>query len=146
MTPALVPALVMDTSVPLAAILPGPRAEEAGGILGLVAGRGALVPAHWHLELAGSLLAAERRGVLGAAERAAALAHVAALPVLADGETPARAWGASLGLARDYGLAVADAAYLELALRRGLPLASFDPALVRAAELAGARVRSGQQA
>jgi predicted nucleic acid-binding protein len=58
---------------------------------------------------------------------------LAAPPIEMDAETNARAWENTAALVRQHGLTLYDAAYLELAARRGLPLASFDGALVRAA-------------
>ena len=129
--------LVLDAGVALAAVLPERHSEAARAVLMRVAEEGAVVPAIWHLEVANALLAAERRGILGAEARAAALEHLAVLPISADMETAARAWSQTAALARDYGLSVQDAAYLELALRRRIPLATFEAGLLRAAEVAG---------
>ena len=54
-----------------------------------------------------------------------------------DPETMTVAWSKTLGLADSFALSVYDAAYLELALRRGLPLASLDDSLRRAMQKAG---------
>ena len=62
---------------------------------------------------------------------------IARLPIAIDPETAARAWPDAAPLAERHGLSLYDAAYLELCLRAGLPLASFDPALTRAARAAG---------
>ena len=132
--------LVLDAGAALAAVLPERHSEAARALLLRVADEGAVVPAIWHLEVANTLLAAERRGILDASQRAAVLDHLAVLPIGTDMETAARAWTHTLILARDYGLSVQDAAYLELALRRRVELATFDAALLRAAEAAGGRI------
>src|SRR4051794_20239233 len=56
-------------------------------------------------------------------------AFLSVLPIVVDGETTTRAWGDTLGLARAHNLSAYDAAYLELAMRRGLPLATLDDKL-----------------
>ncbi len=131
--------LVMDISVALAAILPERQSDLARLVLLRVADRGAVVPATWHLEIGNALLAAERRRFLEPAQLEEALRHIAALPISIDAETGERALGDTMRLARDYGLSLHDAAYLELALRRGIMLVSFDAALRRAGQVAGAR-------
>ena len=59
------------------------------------------------------------------------------LPIAVDEETKAHAFGDTLSLAREHGLSVYDATYLELAMRRGLPLATLDEKLKTAAEAVG---------
>ena len=88
--------------------------------------RGAWVPAFWRLEVANVLEMNVRRGRHPAAFRDAALADLAALPIAVDAETDRQAWGATLRLAARHRLTLYDAAYLELAQRRGLPLATLD--------------------
>ena len=132
-------AVVIDASVPLTALLPGNRSDTARRVLLGIADAGADVPGNWHLEVGNGLLAAERRGLLATAARAAAMRALGALPVRVDTETSAHAWGETARLARDYGLGLADAAYLELALRLEAVLVTFDATLLRAARAAGAR-------
>jgi predicted nucleic acid-binding protein len=130
-----VPGLVLDASVSLAWMLPGEvGVEPAKQLIDLVSDQGAIVPSHWRLEVANALLMAERRGRVTSEQVAALLNQLAALPISIDPETAARAWDASPALARRHRLSLYDAAYLELALRKDLPLASFDGALLRAAE------------
>jgi predicted nucleic acid-binding protein len=71
---------------------------------------------------------------------AEALEFVFALSITTDDETNRRCPGESLALAREHGLTVYDAAYLELALRRRAGLATLDRALARAARSAGVHV------
>jgi predicted nucleic acid-binding protein len=80
---------------------------------------------------------AERRGRIDAHFRRAALDDLALLPITVDIETPARAWTDVSSLAETHRLTVYDAAYLELAGRRMLPLATLDAALRRAGEAMG---------
>jgi predicted nucleic acid-binding protein len=99
-----------------------------------VAEAGAMVPAHWPLEVANALLIAERRGRITADFRNTALRDLATLRIILDTETSARAWHETLRLAEAYRLTAYDAAYLELAERRRLPLATFDVELRLAAQ------------
>jgi predicted nucleic acid-binding protein len=69
---------------------------------------------------------AERRKRLDATGVAQAVALFTQLPVTVDPETSDRAGSETLALARQHTLSVYDAAYLELALRRGASLASLD--------------------
>jgi predicted nucleic acid-binding protein len=96
-----------------------------------------LVPGLWHLEFGNVLLQAERRGRLNAGDVTARLELIAALPIVTDEETTVRALREILTLARAEKLTTYDAAYLELAMRRGLPLATRDQALVVAAKRVG---------
>jgi predicted nucleic acid-binding protein len=78
-----------------------------------------------------------RRGRHDAAFRDATLADLALLPIHLDSETDRQAWGATVRLAQRHRLTAYDAAYLELAQRRGLPLATLDKQLRDAASAEG---------
>jgi predicted nucleic acid-binding protein len=132
-------ACVLDCSVALSWILPGEQDPAVSAVLDLVADDGAMVPELWSLETANVLLMAERRGRLTLAQRVAALTALRALHITTDRETSTVAWGSIIDLAAARNLTVYDAAYLELALRVGLPLASRDNALLQAARAAGVR-------
>lgn len=97
----------------------------------------AVAPALWPFEVANVLNAAERRGRIGALEQAEFLERLRLLPV--EIEYRPASWLAQqiLPLARTYRLSAYDAAYLELAIREGLPLATLDESLRRAASDAG---------
>ncbi len=131
------PGLVLGCSVAVAWCFEDEASPETDAILERVRDDGAVVPALWHLELGNVLIQAERRKRLTAADTATRLELIGALPILTDDETPARALGEVLTLARADGLTTYDAAYLELALRKGLPLASRDRALTDAARRCG---------
>jgi predicted nucleic acid-binding protein len=128
------PVLVLDASVPLGWALPDEgRGEPARGVLASL-GRGkALVPVHWQAEIGNGLLMALRRGRLQPEGLAQALAALSVLPVTLDDAGARNAWTAPLAKALATGLTLYDALYLELAARHGLPLATFDAALRRAA-------------
>ncbi len=94
----------------------------------------ALAPSLWWFELRNTLVVNERRGRLTTADTTAFLRAVGRLPVTLD---PAPGDAAVLALARTHRLTVYDAAYLELAQRESLPLATLDAALARAAQAEG---------
>ena len=72
-------------------------------------------------------------------------ALIATYPVIVDPETAVATWGETLRLAQLYRLSSYDAAYLELALRLKLPLATIDQPLAKAAGLAGLTLFQPQQ-
>ncbi len=137
------PALVLDCSATLAWLLADQQPVVAAQILDLVAEKGAMAPGLWPLEVGNALLVAERRGRLSSQNRTEALRGLAGLPIKIDDETAGRAWRETLALAETYHLTVYDAAYLELALRYSLPLATFDAALRIAARTAGVPLLTG---
>lgn len=102
----------------------------------------ACVPMLWHVEAVSVLVAEERRGSIGAAQILAFFDNVADLDI----DTDTRAAGVSdrlIMLAREHKLSGYDAAYLELALRLGLPLATADADLGKAAVKAGVKLYPG---
>lgn len=129
--------LVLDSSVTLAWIYADETTEEIRRIFVIVAENGAFVPALWRLEVANSLTVAARRHRIDTEFRDAALSDLALLDIKTDGQTEGRAWTTTLRLADRFGLTLYDAAYLELAQRRSLSLASLDRELRAAAEALG---------
>lgn len=129
---------VVDASMAFGWVLPSQASSEADSLLERVeTGASAVVPALWFLEVANGLLAVQRRGVITAAERELALERLSSLAFAIDEADARNAFGRTSALAEQYGLTVHDAAYLELALRRELPLATRDEALRSAAERSG---------
>ena len=100
----------------------------------VAAGTPLVVPMLWPFEVANSLLVLLRRKKLLAAERDRAIAALARLPLVVDDDGPRLALGRISELAAEHGLSVYDATYLELAVRRKLPLASRDEAFRKAAQ------------
>lgn len=94
----------------------------------------AVVPTIWSLEVANVLLVGERRGRITPAETTDFVRLLQSYPLMVDQQTSEHVWDTTLKLARDHRLSSYDAAYLELALRHGLALATLDEALRRAAE------------
>ena len=125
--------LVLDSSVTLAWVYSTETTEAISDVLARVIESGAWVPALWRLEIANVLEMGVRKGRTDAAFRDAALADLALLPITVDPETNHHAWGATAKLAARHRLTLYDAAYLELARRRSLPLATLDQDLRTAA-------------
>jgi predicted nucleic acid-binding protein len=127
----------LDASVAIAALIEEDRSDEARRILCEVGNDGAVVPGLWYLEVGNTLLLAGRRRSLTAVARREHLTDLSRLPIAIDHETTHHAWNETMALAEYHGLTLYDATYLELSLRRQLPLATFDAALQRAAKAAG---------
>ena len=129
--------LVLDTSVALSWQFEDEQTPATRAVLAEVTRAGAVVPSLWRLEVANALQTAVRRKRLGQPGRDAALQDLSILDIAIDPETDAHAWDATLGLSDRFNLTPYDAAYLELALRRRLPLATLDRALRQAAGASG---------
>lgn len=132
--------LVLDSSVTLAWVYADEVTEPVRTVMDHVGEEGAWVPGLWRQEVANVLETGVRRGRHDAAFRDACLADLAVLPISVDPETDRQAWGESLRLAEVHRLTLYDAAYLELAIRRGYPLASLDKELCSAAKAEGLAV------
>jgi predicted nucleic acid-binding protein len=129
--------LVLDVSLSCAWCFADEATAESWAILELLQTARAQVPALWLWETANVLVEAERRGRISPAAIRTFLGLLEALPISVDQPSTASAWHDTLALARSHRLTSYDAAYLELALRRGLPLASRDQALQAAARAEG---------
>ena len=129
--------LVLDNSIVMAWSFEDETDEYADAVLDSLATARAIVPALWPLKVANALLMGERRKRSTEVETLRWTGILASLPISIDGETNAHAWSDTLHLARGHNLSAYDAAYLELAIRRGLPLATIDGRLKLAAEAVG---------
>lgn len=112
-------------------------AEKALGELDSVQG---VVPAIWFAEIANSVLRGERQGVIPPAQTAFFLNELSQANIVADEESPRARQSSVVALARMHSLTAYDATYLELAMRRGAQLATFDRKLADAARSAGVQV------
>ena len=138
--------VVLDSSATLAWIFDDEATAAIRQVFDAVAEHGAVVPALWRLEVANSLTMAMRQGQIDDGFRRAALTDLAALDIAIDPHTDAGAWDATLALADRFKLTLYDAAYVELAQRRRLALATLDGEM-RAAGLAlGLRLLGGADA
>lgn len=126
--------LVLDSSVTLAWVYSDETTAAVGQVFEMLNQSGGWVPGLWRLEVANILEMGVGRRRHDADFRDSTLADLALLPIQVDAETDRQAWGPIARLATRRGLALYDAAYLELALRRGLPLATLDRDLRAAAK------------
>ncbi len=132
---------VVDASVGFSWVYDGQATPETHRLLNEIAeGTLVVVPSFWYLEMANVLLTAQRRRKVTALQRRAALGQLAALQLTVDDEAARNAFGQISELADKHGLTVYDAAYLELALRRKMPLASRDEALRSAGTRCGLKL------
>ena len=130
--------IVLDSSVALTWFLRDELPERE--LRKRIALEGAVAPILWQWEVAIALLMSERRGRLSPSDRAAAFGDLRALPIEIDEDSFTHAWAGTFAIALAHRLTIYDAAYLELAQRRGLPLASLDGALRAGATAAGLAV------
>ncbi len=128
---------VLDTSVALAWCFEDEQTPGIMSLLDRLTETGAMAPQLWPLEALNGLLTAERRGRIDAALRRLLSGFLQQLPIGIDDETAGRSWTATAQLAGEHRLTAYDAAYLELALRLRLPLATRDQPLMQAARQAG---------
>ena len=126
---------VLDASATFPWLFEDEASPEADRLLDLVTEHGAVVPSLWYLECANGLAMAERRGRIVSEGIARAIGLLRRLPLEVDDAAPSRAFDSVLALARAQGLTAYGAGYLDLALRRGLPLATDDGPLRAAATL-----------
>ena len=134
-TPAGASAFVVDASISAAWFLPDEATKQTEAMLHATATHEVWVPALWLLEVGNLLLSAQRRKRITAEKRRELAAAAAALRIKVDREPVAIT--TLDDIAARHGLTAYDAAYLELALRRGLPLATLDDALIAAMDKAG---------
>ncbi|HNY27799.1 MAG TPA: type II toxin-antitoxin system VapC family toxin [Candidatus Sumerlaeota bacterium] len=131
------PAFVLDCSVAMSWCFADEENPYAEMVLDRLATTAAVVPTLWRLESANVLLAAERHRRITHIEMMRLAAFLSDLPIQEDAETTRHGFARILELGHTYHLTAYDAAYLELALRLGLPLATLDQPLGRAARDAG---------
>ncbi len=120
---------VLDSSVSLAWCFEDERTDAADVLLERVVNEGAVAPSLWPLEVLNALAMAERRNRIDAEQRQRLTGFLRDLPVAIDNETASQSWAVTSQLAARHRLTLYDTAYLELALRLGLPLATLDQEL-----------------
>jgi|SRR6266851_4280142 len=129
---------VLDASVAVAWCFEDESTKFTESVLRLLEeGAEALVPSIWPLEIANALLVAERRRRIALARATALLQQIAGLPISVLPIDAKQAFEQILSVARQQSLSEYDAAYLDLALRRGLPLATLDGEMRRSAKATG---------
>ena len=128
---------VLDCSIAISWCLVDENDNYANAILAMMPDSEAYVPGIWSLEIANTLLIAERRNRITTEQSELAIALLQSLLIHVDESTNNYALSSTLLLGRQEGLAAYDAAYLELALRLQLPIATLDTRLAEAATRCG---------
>jgi predicted nucleic acid-binding protein len=130
--------LVVDASVALAWALPDESSPYADAVLAVVEQEGLRVPDLWAREIANGLAVAYMRKRITSPDEKAFLAALARLSIKVEEAS------AALTVIRDgtaaamrYGLTAYDAAYVDLAARERLTLATLDTRMRKAAEQSG---------
>jgi predicted nucleic acid-binding protein len=134
------PTLIIDCSIAMAWCFADEGTEETAQVQDRLITEAAIVPAHWSLEVANVLAMAEKRKRISVADATEFVKLLGALDIQVDEEASSRVFDHVLPLSRSHALTSYDAAYLELALRRRLPLASLDDDLSRVATSLGIQV------
>src|SRR5437879_3814712 len=119
----MTPAFVVDCSMAMAWLFHDEATPKTADLLNRLATEPALVPAWWFIEITNVLVMAERNGRITPAQSDAFIADLGKLGIERDDEAPDRAFTYLLALCRTHRLTSYDAIYLDLALRRNLPLA-----------------------
>jgi predicted nucleic acid-binding protein len=133
---------VLDSSVTMRWFFGDGKPQElayAGKVLDAMRQDSALVPMTWGLEVANVIVRAEAKALVTEARSGAFLEMLEGVDIEVDAATFAHALSGTLHLARRYKLSAYDASYLELALRLGVPLATLDEDLQKAAKKAGVK-------
>lgn len=131
---------VLDNSVAMLWLLPQSNVAGtrlANQVLDRLQTTGAVVPSLWRLEASNLIAKCLRLNKISQAQASTFIALIEDLDISIDVQTDQRAFHDTLDLARRFVLSAYDAAYLELALRNGLPLATLDAKLDAAARQAG---------
>ena len=126
----------MDASVVMSWCFEDEANRYTDGVLGSLEKSEAIVPAIWPLEIGNVLVVAERGKRLTEADSARFLSLLGELPIRIEQETRERMMGEVLAAAREFGISTYDASYLDLAMRQGLPIATKDAGLRKAAKRA----------
>ena len=129
--------IVLDASILGPLLIPDEAENENPALVDVLSSGAALVPSHWHLEVANLGRSAVRRQRLEESAFVARLSDLSEFEIETDPETPRRAWQEIVDLALRHRLTPYDAAYLELAIRRSAALLCDDQELCEAAEAEG---------
>lgn len=130
-------AFVVDCSIAMAWLFHDESTRKTAALLHRLASETALVPAWWFIEITNVLAIAERKGRVTPSQSDAFIADLNKLGIERDEDAPDRAFTHLLTLCRTHRLTSYDAIYLDLSIRRGLPLATLDDDLRKAARKSG---------
>jgi len=128
---------VLDTSVTMAWLFEDEATRPTEKLLDRLKSEDALVPTLWTYEVGNVLLMAERRKRITEAQGRRFTLLLESLPICIADPHLNSLWNNAVVVAREHGLTVYDGTYLDLAMREGIPLATRDIALRKAAKKAG---------
>jgi predicted nucleic acid-binding protein len=128
---------VLDASIALSWIFADEASPQTEALFERVRDYGAVVPVIWYFEVANVVAHGERKKRLTSAQSTYLLSRLEQLPIDVDDQGRSRAFYETLQIARNDGLTVYDAAYLEVAGRYALPLATKDRELALCAQRYG---------
>ena len=126
-------AFILDASVAMTWLFKEETTPQSVALLARLDVETALVPALWYIELANVMALAEKKRRISSIDTASFISDLGQLAIEVDADSANRAFTELLPLCRDHGLTAYDAVYLDLAIRRRLPLATLDQALRKAA-------------
>jgi predicted nucleic acid-binding protein len=132
--------LVVDCSVAMAWLFSDEATPQTVKLLERLASETALVPGWWFLEVANVLALAERKGRISTAQSVDFISELSKLDIRSEADSAERAFDYLLPLCRTHQLTSYDAMYLDLAVRTGLPLATLDEPLRKAAKKMGVKL------
>lgn len=131
---------VLDSSVTMPWFFKSDATGYADAVLEQLAEHQAVVPRLWYEEVANILLAFERQQGQASADARTFLGWLTELPIRVADDNAPRTFNRIFELARQFRISAYDGVYLELAIREGLPIATLDTKLKRAAESASVGV------
>ena len=132
--------IVIDASVALAWCFPDETSDYADSVLLAVENQAVIVPAIWAVEITNALLVGERRKRIRQPEVRRFIDLMEGLSIVEDGQPFVDTVSNVLPLAREYELSAYDAAYLDVAVRHQIPIATLDGALQKACTTAGVKI------
>lgn len=132
--------LIIDNSVVMSWCFKHEINTYSNAVLDCMTESAAVVPAIWPLEVVNVLWAAERRKFLTEADSVQFIRLLLQLPILVEFQSPESVLKDVLWLARAQGLSSYDASYLDLAMKKNLPLATLDPKLKKAATAVNVKI------
>lgn len=132
--------VIVDASIAMTWCYPDEHSQYAYHVLDRLRHTRGVVPSLWAIEIANAVIIGERRYRLTPADTQRFLELLQGLFFETDSQTSERALAESLSLARQFNLSVYDATYLELAIRKRMPLATLDNRLLEAAKAAGVAI------
>ncbi len=135
---------VIDNSVVMTWCFKDETSQYADVILDILEVSAGIVTSIWPLEVCNVLLVAERKNRIGEAGSARFIALLSELPIRVEQESPERMIKDIFALARKHKLSSYDASYLDLAMRKGLPIATLDKNLLAAAKRSKVPILKGK--